>query len=132
MMRLALDTNAYSILKKGAAPQLYKLTEEADEVALPFIVIGELRSGFAGGSRGAENNRSLELFLDGDLVSALYADDATTVVYGELRSDLKKRGTPIPTNDLWIAALCLRYDFVLATGDKHFAKVPLLRIVALD
>lgn len=127
-MRLALDTNRYTDLCRGAA-EVVELVEHAEAVFLPFIVLGELRAGFALGSRGAENERILRRFLMQPGVAVLFADDQTTHHYSALYRQLRRQGTPIPTNDLWTAALVLQHDLVLCHRDGHFDHLPqILRV----
>lgn len=122
-MRLALDTNRYVDLCKGRV-ETADLLAVADAVFLPFVVLGELRAGFALGRRSAENERVLRRFLLKDGVEVLYADDQTTHHYARAFRQLRSQGTPIPTNDLWIAALVLQHDLVLHDRDRHFDRLP--------
>jgi len=118
-MRLALDTNRYTDLCRGEA-SVIEAVELADEVWLPFIVVGELRAGFAVGAQGTRNEAVLRRFLLKPGVSILYADDQTTHHYASVYRQLRKQGTPIPTNDMWIAALVLQHSLVLCARDGHF------------
>ncbi len=124
-MRVALDTNRYVDLCRGAS-QTVSLLEEAEVIVLPFIVIGELRAGFALGRRTAENERILRRFLAKDGVRVLFADDQTTHHYAMLFRQLRTQGTPIPTNDMWLAALVLQHNLALHARDKHFDHLPQL------
>jgi tRNA(fMet)-specific endonuclease VapC len=94
--------------------------ELADEVWLPFIVLGELRAGFAVGTQGPKNEAVLRRFLLKPGVRVLYADEQTTHHYGAVYLQLRKQGTPIPTNDMWIAALVLQHSLLLCARDAHF------------
>lgn len=122
-MRLALDTNRYTDLCRGSAP-VVKRVEAADEVWLPFIVLGELRAGFAAGTQGPRNEAVLRRFLMKPGVDVLYADEQTTHHYAILYRQLRKQGTPIPTNDMWIAALVLQHSLTLYDRDVHFDALP--------
>jgi tRNA(fMet)-specific endonuclease VapC len=122
-MRLALDTNAYTNLARGD-PQLAALVSNAAEVQVPFIVLAELRAGFAVGTKTAANERQLALFLGKPNVKVVFADEATIQHYVEVYRQLRGLGRMIPTNDLWIAALSVQHGAVLATGDAHFDVVP--------
>ena len=124
-MRLALDTNRYVDLCKGLAPTV-DLVATADTVYLPFVVAAELRAGFALGRRGADNERVLRRFLQKDGVHLLLADEQTTFHYASVFRHLRERGTPIPTNDMWIAALVLEHNLVLHARDEHFDHLPQL------
>jgi tRNA(fMet)-specific endonuclease VapC len=94
--------------------------ETADEVWLPFIVVGELRAGFAAGNQGPRNEAVLRRFLMKPGVAILYAGEQTTHHYASVYRQLRKQGTPIPTNDMWIAALVLEHSLVLYARDAHF------------
>ena len=124
-MRLALDTNRYTDLCRGNVP-VVETIELADEVWLPFIVLGELRAGFAVGSQGTRNEGVLRRFLLKSGVGVLYADEQTTHHYSAVYRQLRKQGTPIPTNDMWIAALVLQHSLVLFARDTHFDALPQL------
>ena len=118
-MRVAFDTNRYVDLCKGV-DETVALLEEAEAVMLPFVVLGELRAGFALGRRQAENERTLRRFLLKEGVRVLFADDQTTHHYASVFLQLRKQGTPIPTNDMWLAALVLQHNLALHARDKHF------------
>ena len=122
-MRVAIDTNRYVDLRKGIA-ETVALLEEAEAVLLPFVVLGELRAGFVHGRRQAENERTLRQFLLQDGVDVLFADDQTTHHYASVFRQLRKQGTPIPTNDMWLAALVLQHNLALHARDKHFDHLP--------
>ncbi len=124
-MRLALDTNRYRDVFNGE-PETLQVLEEAELVVLPFIVVGELRAGFAGGQRRAENELTLRRFLLKPGVEVFFADEQTTHHYANLYRQLRQQGTPIPTNDIWIAALAVQHDLVLHARDKHFDHLPQL------
>ena len=127
-MRLALDTNAYVDLCRGVADTV-ALLEQAEAIMLPFVVVGELRAGFAHGRRQVENEGVLRRFLLKNGVRVLFADDQTTHHYAAIFRQLRKQGTPIPTNDMWLAALVLQHTLVLHSRDEHFEHLPqLIRI----
>ncbi len=122
-MRVALDTNRYVDLCKGA-DETVALLEGAEAILLPFVVLGELRAGFVHGRRQAENERTLRRFLLKEGVRVLFADDQTTHHYASVFRQLRKQGTPIPTNDMWLAALVLQHNLALHARDKHFDHLP--------
>lgn len=124
-MRLALDTNRYTDLCRGMVSVVEAL-EHADEVWLPFIVLGELRAGFAVGTQGPHNEAVLRRFLLKTGVAVLYTDEQTTHHYADVYRQLRKQGTPIPTNDMWIAALVLQHSLLLCARDAHFDVLPQL------
>ncbi|MDE0025444.1 MAG: type II toxin-antitoxin system VapC family toxin, partial [Spirochaetaceae bacterium] len=103
-MRICLDTNAYSAFKRGDA-DVIGLVETADEVAIPSIVLGELFAGFRMGSRARRNVAELDEFLHRPGVSVAMVTRDAAERYGMLVSQLKQQGTPLPTNDIWIAAI---------------------------
>ena len=124
-MRIALDTNRYVDLCQGLEGTV-ALLEEADAVLLPFVVLGELRAGFVHGRRQAENERTLRRFLLKDGVAVLLADDQTTHHYAAVFQQLRRQGTPIPTNDMWLASLVLQHNLALHARDRHFDHLPQL------
>lgn len=124
-MRLALDTNRYVDLCKDQE-ETVRLVATADAVFLPFVVVAELRAGFAMGRRAVENERVLRRFLIKDGVHVLFADDQTTFHYATVFRQLRLQGTPIPANDIWIAALVLQHNLALHARDRHFDHLPQL------
>jgi tRNA(fMet)-specific endonuclease VapC len=127
-VKLALDTNRYRDLVDGVEDVVITL-ELAASVAVPFVVVAELRAGFAVGTKGRRNERVLQRFLAKPGVETLYAGDGTTRAYASLYRQLRTQGTPIPTNDLWIAALVVEHGLTLYTRDRHFdhlSQLPLL------
>jgi tRNA(fMet)-specific endonuclease VapC len=127
-MRIAIDSNRYDDLITGDAT-VAAIVETAEAVYLPFIVVGELRAGFAAGKRQAENERLLRRLLLKEGVEVLFADEQTTHHYAQAYAQLRRQGTPIPTNDLWIAALVLQHDLVLCTRDRHFEHLPQIPLI---
>ena len=124
-MRLAIDSNRYTDLCRGI-PEVVEALENAAEIYVPLIVIAEQRAGFAHGSNREKNGRILTKFLNNDAVFILPPDDQTTFFYAELYSYLRKKGKPIPTNDLWIAALVVQHNLVLFDRDADFDNLPQL------
>lgn len=124
-MRIAIDTNRYSDLARGV-PGVLEALDRAERVFVPLPVLGELRAGFALGARAAQNERGLLRFLGEPGVEVLSPDLATTHHYAGLFAQLRRQGTPIPTNDIWIAALALQHDLVLFARDAHFDRIPQL------
>jgi tRNA(fMet)-specific endonuclease VapC len=124
-VRVAVDTNRYVDLCKGVA-ETVEVLESADVIVLPFVVLAELRAGFLLGRRQVENERSLHTLLLKDGVDVVYADDQTTHHYASVYRQLRKQGTPIPTNDMWLAALVLQHNLALHARDRHFDHLPQL------
>lgn len=124
-MKIALDSNRYADFCRGE-PRAVGVIRESGEIWIPLIVLGELRAGFAHGSRRSENERLLTRFIGSPRVRVLSPDEQTTHFYAETYAALRKAGRPIPTNELWIAALALQHDLVLFARDAHFEHVPRL------
>ena len=122
-MRIALDTNRYVDFARGNAVVTETL-EGAEELLMPLPVLGELRAGFAVGTRGTQNEGALRRFLLKPGVSLLSPDEQTTHHYATVFRQLRQQGTPIPTNDLWIAALVLQHGLALCSRDAHFDHLP--------
>jgi tRNA(fMet)-specific endonuclease VapC len=124
-MRLLLDTNRLTDLLRGDA-EVVEIVERAAEVFVPFVTLAEIKSGFQGGKVRLQvhNEALLANFLVLPGVSAIYADRETTEVYARLYAQLRKAGTPVPTNDLWIASLAVQHSLSLFTRDRHFHRIP--------
>lgn len=127
-LRLALDTNRLTDLLRGDEV-LAQLVETATSVSVPFVVLGELRAGFSLGTKGPDNERALRRLMEKPGVECLLASEATTRHYAQLYRQLREQGTPIPTNDLWIAALVVEHDLVLCSRDRHFSHLPHLPVI---
>jgi predicted nucleic acid-binding protein len=122
-MRIAIDTNRYSDLARGVA-DVVALVSTATEVAIPFAVLAELSVGFRRGNRQAENERLLTVFRSKPGVYVLYPDERTVQLFAEISTGLLQRGTPIPINDIWIAAIAMQHGLMLFARDKHFDLIP--------
>lgn len=114
---MILDTNALSAAADDDAAVI-ALLARADQVAIPVIVLGEYRHGIA----RSRNRATYESWLSGLLNDCLVLDiqESTTPYYAELVLELKRKGKPIPTNDIWIAALCRQHSLPLLSRDRHF------------
>lgn len=124
-VNIALDTNAYSDFMRGNTDRV-RVVRAARFIAVPLIVLGELRAGFAAGNRESANAANLQRFLASPRVSILLPDEQTARHYGQLHLQLRSKGASIPTNDLWIASLVVQHDLVLCTSDRHFEHLPQL------
>ena len=129
MIRLCLDTTGYSRLMRGH-DRLRERLEEADEVLLPATVLGELYAGFQGGRREEENRSLLAAFRRQPGVVVIDVTDNVSQRYAAVVAALKRQGTPIPTNDIWIAAAALENGGRIVAYDAHFAAVPGLLVEA--
>lgn len=124
-MRAALDTNRLTDLFQGDT-SLSEWLAACDEVWIPLIVLAELKAGFYGGARQEQNQILLRKLLTKATVGVLLPGRETAEQYARLFVQLKRAGTPIPDNDLWIAALALEHDLILITRDRHFQRIPQL------
>jgi tRNA(fMet)-specific endonuclease VapC len=125
--KIILDTNAYTQLLTGREDVL-DIISTADTLYMSIFVLGELYTGFSGGSKEQENREILNRFLLKPTVKILNASLETADVFGMLKSKLKAAGTPLPINDIWIAAHAIETGSVLISFDKHFNKISGLRI----
>ena len=123
MKKVLLDTNAYTALRRGDEAVLDVLGR-ADTVYMSAIVLGELHAGFKGGSQEARNRKQLEEFNSRPTVRILHVTQETAEVFGTVKHRLKTAGTPIPINDVWIAAQATENGAYLVTYDEHFNSVP--------
>lgn len=128
-MKVLLDTNAYSALRRGhdfVAGQVRR----SQEVLVSSIVVGELLFGFRNGSRYDENTQALRSFLEDPYVRLLTVTWETADLFGRISAELRKKGRPIPTNDIWIAAHALEAGADLLSSDSHFGQIDDLPWVA--
>ena len=122
-MKRLLDTNAYSALKRGHA-EVARLVRESVELAFSMVVIGELLFGFRNGTSLQRNTAELEELLVSPRVTVLPVTRTTADRFGRIAAMLRKAGTPIPSNDIWIAAHAVESGAELLSFDAHFAAVP--------
>jgi len=122
MTTILLDTNAYAAFKQGQSDAV-EIVQRAMNLALSSTVLGELLAGFAIGSREAKNRAELQQFLASDRVHILSVDDGTAAYYATVYRNLRQKGHPIPTNDMWIAASALQHGYALFSYDGHFQTV---------
>ena len=127
MKRILLDTNAYARFFGGDERVLSALGK-AETVYLSAIVMGELFAGFRGGTKRGENRDQLSRFLQKPTVHALDVNTETAEIFGEITNSLREAGTPLPINDVWIAAQAIETGSVIVTFDEHFKKVAGLRL----
>ncbi len=124
-MNLAIDTNRYRDFCDNDPVALDRV-QTADRIFLPFISLAELRAGFLCGTRARKNEQVLTRFINSLRASVIYPTEHTSRHYAQLFYQLRQQGTPIPTNDIWIAALVLENDLILFSRDSHFDHLPQL------
>lgn len=127
MMKILLDTNAYTKLLSGNETIL-NLIAKSDIVYMSIFVLAELYTGFKGGKKELENRNILTSFLQKRTVKILPATNETAERFALIKNQLIRKGTPIPINDLWIAASAMESGAVLVTFDEHFKKIDGLRV----
>ena len=127
-MKLCLDTNIYSAFKNGNQ-EIRNILENADEVLIPVTVLGELYSGFQIGRLTEKNLTELDEFLSKPGVSIIELSKEIAFRYGFITKELRKHGSLIPTNDIWIAAATMDTGSILLSCDKHFKRVPGLMVL---
>jgi tRNA(fMet)-specific endonuclease VapC len=121
-VKVLLDTNAYSALRRGHELVVEKV-RSSEEVLLSMVVVGELLFGFRNGSRYEESTRALRSFVEDPNVRLLPITWDTADLFGRLSAELRKKGRPIPTNDIWIAAHAIEASADLLSSDPHFRNI---------
>ena len=121
-MKIMLDTSAYVGFKRNAVEAVEIITK-AELIVFSPVVMAELMFGFRNGTRFKENMDDLDRFLAHDAVDLLPIGKITSDRYSRIADNLKQQGTPIPTNDIWIAAQAMEQGAELITSDQHFEKI---------
>jgi len=129
MRRLLIDTNIYSYALRGD-DDVVEVLRKSEQIGISVISIGELLSGFKGGGREKKNREELEIFLDSSRVVVYPVDEDTSEFYAEIINNLREIGKPVPTNDVWIAAVAFQNGLKLFTKDIHFKTIPGLSLVS--
>ena len=119
MRRIIIDTNVYVAFKRNV-PKVVEVLRRVEYIGINAVVLGELYSGFKGAHKEALNKKELEEFLDKPRVDVIPIDEITAEFYAQVYWNLKRKGNPIPTNDMWIAASTLQHGVALFTLDTHF------------
>ena len=123
MIRMLIDTNIYSSAMRGDL-EIVRVLQKTGEIGICAVSIGELLSGFKAGTWEKKNRAELEAFLDSPRVRLYTIDEVSAEFYAATLNALKKIGKPIPTNDIWIAAVALQHGLKLYTKDRHFEDIP--------
>lgn len=122
MRRVLLDTSAYSAFMKGH-PEVKLALQQAEEIYLNPVILGELLAGFMRGEHRKKNETELRKFLSSPRVKVLDVDEATAERYAVILNSLWSAGTPIPTNDIWIAASAMQHGLHILTTDAHYRRI---------
>lgn len=122
MKRVLIDTNIYAAFKRNVS-EVVETLRRVDYIGINTIVLGELYGGFKGGSKEKKNLSELNSFLDRPRVNIIPIDETTSEFYAQIYWNLQRKGNPIPTNDLWIAASSFQHSLALYTLDAHFKKI---------
>lgn len=125
-MTVVLDTNTYSEWVRDG--RWAELIGRATSILIPAPVLGELRDGFLKGSRASQNEETLMEFLSSSMVAVAYVGEETSHVYASFKNELRRKGKPIPINDIWIAAVAHESGGTLFTGDRHFGFLDGLKV----
>ena len=128
MKNVLIDTNIYTHALKGD-PETVNVLRRTKQIAIRSISIGELLSGFKAGTREKKNREELAEFLDTPCVRLHGIDEDTAEFYATILAGLRKKGKPIPTNDIWIASVAFQHGFPLFTKDRHFEHIPGLILI---
>lgn len=122
MKQILLDTNAYTELCRGSR-EILSIVQHADVIAFNPVVLAELSAGFALGSKESKNRKLLGEFLHSNRVKIYPITEGTIPFYTRIYVELRQKGKPIPTNDLWIAASALEHGCGICTFDRHFQDI---------
>jgi tRNA(fMet)-specific endonuclease VapC len=121
-MRILLDTSAYVGFKRNVE-EVAEIIVSAESILFSPIVLGELMFGFRNGNRLKKNMDDLNNFLKHEVVDIIQIGKITSDRYSRIASNLKRQGTPIPSNDIWIAAQAMEHGIELITSDRHFDNI---------
>lgn len=127
---IALDTNTYAAFLK-ADSRVVEHIKSADEIIIPFVVIGELYYGFYRGTKAADNISILDKFLKSPRVMIVHTNDAISLTFGEIATELANVGKPMQQNDIWIAAVCKQNNCSLLSYDQGFKNIIGLKLLPL-
>lgn len=122
MRPILIDTNAYAAFKRGSE-EIIEIIRNVEKIGVSPIVLGELLGGFDHGTKSTQNRKELYQFLESSRIRIYPVTPDTANFYSQVYSSLKRKGQPIPTNDMWIAAQALENGCVVCTYDKHFSEI---------
>ena len=131
MSRYCLDTSAYSHFKRGH-PDIVELLDGASWIGVSSIVVGELWAGFLGGANAKKNEADLADFIANPVVEEIAVAGHIGRIYGEIVTALRGAGTPVPTNDIWIAATAVAEGATVVTFDEHFEYMQRVGSIVLE
>ena len=121
-MKILLDTSGYVGFKRGTEEVVDSITS-AEAILFSPVVLGELMFGFRNCNRFKENMDELNKFLEHKVVEIVHIGKTTSDRYSRIALHLKRQGTPIPSNDIWIAAQAMEHGIELITSDRHFENI---------
>jgi len=121
-MKILLDTTGYVGFKRGTE-EMVDIITSSELVLFSPVVMGELMFGFRNGNRFKKNMDELNKFLDHEVVEIVHIGKTTSDRYSRIALHLKRQGTPIPSNDIWIAAQAMEHGAELITLDRHFENI---------
>ena len=127
MRKILIDTNVYVAFKRNQT-NIVNIFQNVDFIGLNLTVLAELYAGFKGGNQESHNRSGLEEFMNNPRVHFIKSTKETAHFYAHVFSILKKKGTPIPTNDIWIAASAMQTGLSMVSLDKHFQHIDGLMI----
>lgn len=127
IISILLDTNAYTAFKRNKFEAL-EIIRNVDIIGVNSVIIGELLGGFAFGNKPEINRDELQKFLNSSRVNIFNIDQETAEYYAIIYSELRKKGRPIPTNDMWIAATAMQHNLILFSYDSDFLSISNLKI----
>ncbi len=131
MTGVCVDTSAYSNFRRGEE-RVTRQIDRARWIGVPSIVVGELHAGFRSGTQVDRNLGELNEFLRHSAVQVLSVDEEVAHIYGEIVSELRAAGRPLPTNDIWIAATAVRFGATVLTFDSHYRAIGRVGSIVLE
>lgn len=126
---IIIDTNSYSSFKRGEI-EAVEIIRHVPAIIINPIVLGELLGGFELGAKREENKKELELFLQSERVKSVAIDRKTSEYYSIIYKELREKGRPIPTNDIWIAATAMQHGLAVYSYDEHFNYISDLKTIS--